>query len=137
MVDHQVDAVDDAREVVRLDVDHRDALELGDLRRRDDLDVDVEQVHHPLVLRPRDAVQRADDGRLSGAVEQRAQREPAGQRVRVGIVVKQDQDAVGVAEEPLVLLHLESRERAAELGDERAAEQLRHGDVVQLGKLAT
>ena len=56
-------------EVVRLHVDHGDAVELGDLRRRDDLDVDVEQVHHPQVLGPGHALQGADDRRLPGAVQ--------------------------------------------------------------------
>ena len=101
----------------------------------DDLDVDVEQVHHPLVFRPRDAMERGDHRRLLGAAQHVAQREAAGQRVGVGIVVEEDEDAVGVAQEALVLLNLEAGERAAELGEQRPAEQLRQRQVVQLGKL--
>ena len=52
MVDDQIDAIDQAAEVVRLHVDHRDAVEFLQRRRRDRLDVDVEQVHHPQVFRP-------------------------------------------------------------------------------------
>ena len=101
----------------------------------DDLDVDVEEVHHPLVLRPGDAMERGDDRRLLGAAQHVAQRQAAGHRVGVGIVVEQDEDAVGVAQESLVLLNLEAGERAAELGEERPAEQLGERQVVQLGKL--
>ena len=106
MVDHQVDAVDRAAEVVRLHVHHRDPIELLDLLGREDLDVDVEQVHHPLVLRPRDALQRRDDRRLLGCGAGRAQRQAAGHRVGIRIVVQEDEDAVGVAEEALILLNL-------------------------------
>ena len=95
--------------------------------------VDVEQVHHPLVLGARDAVKRRDDGRLLVAAQHVAQGQAAGERVRIGIVVQQDEDAVGVAQEPLVLLHLEARKRSAELGEQRAAEELGQRQVVELG----
>ena len=62
-------------------------------------------------------------------------REAAGHRVGVGVVVQEDEDAVGVAEIALVLLDLEAGQGAAELGEQRAAEQLRHRQVVQLGEL--
>ena len=135
MIDDQVDAVDGAAEVVRLHVHHGDAVEVGELRRRDDLDVDVEQVHHPLVLGPGDALQRRDDRRLLGAAQHVAQRQAAGHRVGIRIVVQEDEDAVGVAEEALILLDLEAGEGAAELGEQRPAEQLRERQVVQLGEL--
>ena len=97
--------------------------------------MDVEQVHHPLVLRARDALQRADDRRLLGAAQHVAQRQAAGHRIGIGVVVQEDEDAVGVAEEALVLLNLEAGQGAAELGEQRTAEQLRQRQVVQLGKL--
>ena len=100
-----------------------------------DLDVDVEQVHHPLVLGTRDALERRDHRRLPVAAQHVAQRQPAGERIGVGIVVQQDEDAVGVAEEPLVLLDLETGQRPAELGEERSAEELGEGEVVELGEL--
>ena len=50
MIDHQVDAVDQPGEVVRLDVDHRDAVKRLEVRGGDGLGVDVEQVGHPQVL---------------------------------------------------------------------------------------
>ncbi len=52
-----------------------------------------------------------------------------------GIVVEQDEDAVGVAEKALILLNLQAGQRAAEFGKERPSEQLRQGQVVQLRKL--
>ena len=64
-----------------------------------------------------------------------AQRQAAGQRIGIGVVVQEDQDAVGVAEEPLVLLNLEPGQRAAELGEQRAAEELRQREVVELREL--
>ena len=45
MIDHEVDAMERAAEIVRLHVDHRDPVEAGELLGRDDLDLDVEQVH--------------------------------------------------------------------------------------------
>ena len=68
-----------------------------------------------------------DDGRLLGAAQHVAQRQAAGHRVGIGVVVQENQDAVGVAEEALVLLDLEARQRAAELGEQRPAEQLGEG----------
>ena len=56
--------------------------------------------------------------------QQVAQRQAAGQRVGVRVVVQQDQDAVGVGEVALVLLHARAGHRAAQLGDERRAEEL-------------
>jgi len=49
--------------------------------------------------------------------------------------VQQDDDAVGVAEEALVLLHAQPREGAAELGEQRAAEEFRQREIVEFGKL--
>ncbi len=66
--------------------------------------------------------ERRDDGRGSGAVQHRAQREAAGHRVGIGLVVEQDQDAIGVREVALVLLHAGARQRAAEFGEERRFE---------------
>ena len=61
------------------------------------LDLDVEQVRHPQVLGPRHALQRAEDGGRLRAAEDVAQRQAAGHRVRVRVVVQQDQHAVRVA----------------------------------------
>ena len=132
VIDHEVDVIDRAEEVVRLHVDHRHALVLGDLCRRDDVDVDVEQIRHPDVLRPGDTLQRRDDGGLLGPAQDVAQRQPAADRVRIGVVVQQDEDALGVAEEALVLLDPQARQRAAEFGQQRAAEQLRQRQVTEL-----
>ena len=136
VVDHQIDAVDLAAEVVRLHVHHADPVVCADALGRHVLDVNVEQVHHPQVLGPCHALHRADDGGGLGAAQHVAQRQPAGHRVGVRIVVQHDQHAVGVAEIALVLLHAGSGERAAHLGDERVAEQFGHrqiGDVGELG----
>ena len=69
------------------------------------------------------------------AAQHGAQRQAAGHRVGIRIVVQEDEDAVGVAEEALILLDLEAGERAAELGEQRPAEQLRERQVVQLREL--
>ena len=60
------------------------------------------------------------------AAQDVAQRQAAGHGVGIGIVVQQDQHAVGVAEVALVLLDARARQRSAELGQQRAAEELRH-----------
>ena len=60
---------------------------------------------------------------------------PLAMRVGIGIVVQQDQDAIGVAEVALVLLDARARQRAAELGQQRPAEQLRHRQIGDVGKL--
>ena len=93
------------------------------------LDLDVEHVGHPQVLRPRHPLHRADDRRRLGAAQQVAQREPARQRVGIGIVVEEDEDAVGVGEVALVLLHAGAGHRAAELGHQRRPEQLGEVEV--------
>ena len=56
VVDDQIDARQQPAEVVRLHVDGGDAIEARELVGRDRLDLDVEQVGHPQVLRPRDAL---------------------------------------------------------------------------------
>ena len=118
---------------MRLDVDGGDAIEAGERLRRDLLDLDVEHVGHPQVLRPRHALHRPDDRRRLRAAQQVAQREAAGQRVGVGIVVEEDEDAVGVGEVALILLDARPRHRAAQLGDERRPQQLRQ---VEMGDFA-
>ena len=135
VIDDEVGALEQAAEVVRLHVDGRDALELVERRRRDRLDVDVEHVRHPQVLRPRHALHRADDRRRLGPAQQVAQRQAAGQRVGVGIVVQQDQHAVGIGEVALVLLHPRARHRAAELGDERRPDQLGQLEIGEVREL--
>ncbi len=104
MVDDEIDAIDQAAEVVRLHVDHRDPVELLQRLGGHRLDVDVEQVDHAEVLRPRHALDRADDGRGLRAPQDVPQRQAAGHRVGIGVVVQQDEDPIGVAEIALVLL---------------------------------
>ncbi len=62
-----------------------------------------------------------------------AQREARRQRVRIGLVVEQDEHAVGVGEIPLVLLHARAGQRSAEFGGERRRQQLRQVEVRDLG----
>ena len=78
---------------------------------------------------------RADDGRGLRPAQDVAQGQARGHRVRVGVVVEHDQDAIRVAEVPLVLLHARLGQRPAELGEQRAAEQLRHRQVGDVGEL--
>ena len=89
--------------------------------------MDVEHVGHPQVLRPCDALHGADDRRRFGSAQQVAKREAAGQRVRIRIVVQEDQHAIGVGKVTLILLHARARHRAAQLRHQRRANQL--GDV--------
>ena len=79
---------------------------------------------------------RADDRRLLGAAQQRAQRQPAGDRIGVGVVVGEDEHAVGVAEVALVLLDALARERAVELGGQARLDQLGQGEPVDFGEIA-
>ncbi len=129
MIDHEVGTVERAAEVVRLHVDCGDALEFLEVRRRDLLDVNVEHVGHAQVLGPRHSLDGADDRRRLGAPEQVPQRQAAGQRVGVGIVVKQDQHAVGVGEVPLILQDARARHRPTQLGHQRRADQFAQADM--------
>ena len=129
MVDDEVDAVDEAAEVVRLHVDHRDAVVLLDRLRRDRLDVDVEQVDHPQVLRPRHALDRADDGRRLRAVQDVAQRQAAGQASGSGSLCSRISTRSASAKYRWYCCDPRARQRSAELGEQRPAEQLRHRQV--------
>jgi hypothetical protein len=135
MVDDQIDAIDLAAEVVWLDIHHRHPVVVGDVPRRDDLDVNVEQVQHPQILGPRHALDRCDDRGLLVPAQDVAQGQAAGKGVGIGIVVQEDEHALRVAHEALILLDLQARQRAAELGQQRTAKQLRQRKVVELGKL--
>ena len=127
VVDDQVHAVEQPAEVVRLHVDGGDAGELGQRAAAEQLDLDVEQVGHPQVLGPGDALERPDDGGRLGAAQQRAQGEAAGHRVGVGVVVQQDQDAVGVGEIALVLFDPRAGDRPFQRRPQRAPEQVGEG----------
>ena len=129
MIDDQIGAIEHAAEIVRLHVDRGDAIEPGERGRRDLLDVDVEHVRHAQVLRPGHALHRADDRRRLGAAQQVAQRQAAGQRVGIGVVVEEDQDAIGVGEVALVLLDPGPGHRAAQLGDQRRPQQLGRAEM--------
>ena len=135
VIDDEIDAIDEAAEIVRLHVDHRDPVVLGHRRRRDGFDVDVEQVDHAHVLGPGHALNRADDRRRFRAPQDVAQRQAAGHRVGVRFVVQQDQHALGIAEIPLVLLHPGPRQRPAELRQQGTAEQFRHREIRDVRKL--
>ena len=132
VIDDEIGPIEQAAEVVRLDVDGRDPVEARERRGRDLLDVDVQHVGHPQVFRPRHPLHRPDDRRRLGAAQQVAQREAAGERIRIRVVMEEDEDAVGVGEVALVLLDPRPGHRAAELGDQAGPQQLRQlemGDV--------
>ena len=134
MVDDEIDAVE-AGKVVRLHVDHADAIELLDGVLRDRLDVNVEQVGHAHVFGARHTLERRNHGCRPGAVQHRSQREPAGHRIGVGLVVKQDEDAIGISQIALILLHAGARERAAEFGEKRRFEEFGKGQVGDVGEV--
>ena len=52
VIDDEIDVRQQAREVVRLHVHQRDAIEALDLLRGEHLDLQIEQLEHPQVLRP-------------------------------------------------------------------------------------
>ena len=116
MIDDQIDPVDDPAKRVGLNVNHGDPIEADNLLGRQDIHLNVEQVHHSLILGPRDALQRRQRGGLLRSTKDVPQRETAGHGVGIGIVMEDDDDPIGVGEEPLILLNLESGEGAAELG---------------------
>ena len=124
VVDDQVDPVEQSAEVVRLHVDRRDAIELRQRFRGQRLDLDVEEVGHAQVLRAGDAVEGSDDGRRLRAMQEVAEGEAAGEGVRIGIVVQEDQDAVRVGEVALILLDAGAGERAAERVLQRPFDQV-------------
>ncbi len=129
VIDDEIHAIDQSAEVVRLHVDHRDAVVFLQAVDRDRLDVDVEQIDHPQVFRSGHTLNRADDRCRLGPAQNVAQREAAGHRIGIRVVVQQDQDAIGVAEIALILLDAGAGQRPAELGQQRSAEQLRHRQV--------
>jgi hypothetical protein len=135
VVNHQIHAVELFAEIVGLHVDHGDTVEAGEVAGLDDLHLDVEQVLHAQVFGPRGALQRADDRGLLRAAKNVAQRQAARHRVGIGIVVEQNQHAIGVAEEPLILLHFEPSERAAEFDEQRLTEEIGDGEIVDLRKV--
>ena len=67
VIDDQIDVRQQAREIVRLHVDQRDAIEALDLLRRQHLDLQIEELQHPQVLRARHAIHAADDRGLPRA----------------------------------------------------------------------
>ena len=97
--------------------------------------MNVEQVHHPKVLGPGHALNRADNGGRFRAAQDVPQRQAAGNRIGIRVVMQHDQHAIGVAEIALVLLHTRARQRPAELGEKRSAEELGHRQVRHVGKL--
>jgi hypothetical protein len=116
VIDDEIHAVDHLSEVVGLHVHHRNALVIDDLRRGNRLDVQVEKVDHAHVLGAGDAFQRRDDAGLARAPQHVAQRQAARKRVGIRLIVQEDEHAVGITEEPLVLLHSQPCQRSAELG---------------------
>ena len=136
VVDHQVDAREQTAVVVGLHVNGGDPIELRQRLRRHGLDTDIQQVGHPEVFRPRDTLECADDGGCLRAVQEVAQGEAAGHRIRVGIVVQQDEHAVRVGEEPLILLDPGACEGPPQRREERPLQQISKAQAGDLGKLA-
>ncbi len=119
---------------MRLHVDHGDAIEARKLLGADDFHLDIQQVLHPQVLGARGALKGRDHRSLLRAAQHVAQREPAGHGVRVRVVVQQNQHAIRIAEEPLILLDLQPRQRSAEFDEQRLPEEVRNRKIVDLGK---
>ena len=135
MIDHQVDAVEDVPEVVRLHIHGGDPRKAGDHLGRHRLHVNVEDVRHPQVLWARHTLKRAEDRRGLRTPQQVAQGQTAGHGIRIWVVVQQNQDAVGIRQVALVLLDLGSRDRPAQLVQQRPSEQVRHAEGSDLGEL--
>jgi hypothetical protein len=80
-----------------LHVHHGDAVELVEGLGADLLDLDVEDAAHGHVLGAGDRAEGADGRRGPVAAEQCLERERGGDRVRIGIVLHQDQDVLGAS----------------------------------------
>ena len=124
VIDHQVDVRQQAGEVMRLHVHERDLVELLELLRRQRLDLEVEQLHHAQVFGPGHRLEAADHRGLPRAAQDRTQGEAAGHRVRIRVVVRQDQHAIRVVHVALILLHALARHRAAQFGQQRRPRDL-------------
>ena len=135
VVDDQVHPVQQPAEVVGLHVDGRDAVELRERFRGQRLDLDVEEVGHAQVLGAGHAAEGSDDGGRLGAVEKIAEREAAGEGVRIGVVVEEDQHPVRVREVALVLLHAGAGERAAQRVVQRSLDEVAQRERGDLGEL--
>jgi hypothetical protein len=134
MIDHQVDLRQQPREVVWLHVDERDPIEAFHLRCRQYLDLQVQQLQHAQVLGAGHAVHAPDDGGLSGAAQDVAQRKPAGDGIRIRIVVQQDEDAIRIRHIALILLHALPIDRASELDLQRRTREFRQREAVHFGE---
>jgi hypothetical protein len=120
---------------VRLDVHERDPIEGLDLLSDHHLNLQIEQLEHAQVLGPRDAVHATNDRCLTRAAEDVAQREAAGNGVRVRIVVEEDEDAVGVGEEALILLNALASDGTSELDEQRRAGEFGQREARDLREL--
>ena len=69
VIDHQVDVMQQPRKVMRLDVNQRNLVERLELIRRDGLDLQIQQLHHPQVFGTRHALQAANNRRLLGSAQ--------------------------------------------------------------------
>ena len=137
MIDDEIHLVDDPAEVVGLYVNGCDPVELGERLAVQRLDMDVEEAGHPEVLGSRDPLERPDDRGGLGPVQEVAQGETAGHRVRIRVVVQQDQHTVGVGQIALVLLDPRACHRALQLRAKHAAQEVRQRQMSNLGRASS
>ena len=98
MIDRDIGARDFLAEERRLNIDHRNLVELAQGLGRGRLDFDFQQMHHREVFRPRDGLEREQRRGLLVASQQSAQSYPARHRIGVGVVLQHDRDAIAVGD---------------------------------------
>ena len=130
MVDDEVDVDEALLEEGGLHVDHGHPVEGVHLFRGDRLHVDLEDLAHGQVLRPRDGAEGADGSSRAVASEEGAQGEGGGDSVGIGVVLHQDEDPLGVVEVRAQPLGARAGAGALELGLEHPVGEGggRHGD---------
>jgi len=106
----------------RLDVDHREGVEALKLVRGDPVDLDLQRLHHGHVLRARDGPEREEGRGGSGATDQGAEREAAGEGVRVGVVLEEDPDSFLAHQHVPETLHPHTERRPVHVGSEAVAQ---------------
>ena len=114
------------REMRRLQIDDGDTAEILDCLLRHLFNLDFEQLHHRDVFRTCNTAERPERSALFVAPEDLAEREPARNRVGIGIILEQDQDVFRVFKVSLDLFNLPHR-----LGEPDVPAEIR---LQQLGK---
>ena len=91
MVYHCIHARQDVAKIRRLHIHQGNAVIVPEPLDRDLLDLDPEELHHDDIFRALDLTERADARRHFIASQERAQGQPTGNGIRVGIMLNENQ----------------------------------------------